>query len=107
MGLIHTKTRNRLILERVRKSVYLKTVLQREQELLGWTTPRLKRKIDVSMPAESPRDQSLPDSEIEDDIPGPEDIPVEAGAQLLMKEAAADIDDEPHTRYVLLLLLCV
>lgn len=46
MGFIHTKIRNRLGLEKVRKIVYLKNALQREQEILGWARSRLKRKID-------------------------------------------------------------
>lgn len=95
MGLLHTKTRNRLNLDRVQKSVYLKSVLQREQQLLGWVRPRLKRRIDVSMPVGDSHQQGLGDTDVTaDTFVSEEDITFEAGAQLLMDEAMADVEDE-------------
>ncbi|CAE6515560.1 unnamed protein product [Rhizoctonia solani] len=89
MGLIHTKTRNRLDLERVRKLVYLRGALQREQALLGWSRSRLKRRIDTEEP------------DVDNFVPGvevcevEEDISLEAGVKRLIDEANADVDDEP------------
>jgi hypothetical protein len=106
MGLVHTKTRNRLDLERVRKTVYLKIALQREQEILGWARPRLKRKIDeasATLNTETSRANAVHEAEVSSDSSEVmEDISFEEGLQRLMDQAELDFDESPHKLYVFL-----
>lgn len=105
MGLVHSNTRNRLDLERVCKSVYLRSVLQREQELLGWSRPRAKRRIDVVLQDDSSDapnieevDQGAYSSPPED--ADAENANLEVNTQHLIDDAAADIDDVPDAMSV-------
>lgn len=97
MGLIHTKTRNRLSLEKVRKAVYLKSTLQREQEILGWTRPRLKRKVDEASATLSAEASQVAMAYEHDTLQGSStatgDVSFVAGVQILIDEAALDRDD--------------
>jgi hypothetical protein len=101
MGLVHTKFRNRLELDWVKKTVYLKSALQREQEILGWTCSRLKRKIDsVGSTPESLAVAARTDSTYEIDWLGDLDaVSFPEGTQNLIAEAEADVDEDDSVRY--------